>query len=83
MARNMQPIAKRCKALNLSPAVMGYGKKTTNRNPKGQMRRKQSEYATQLTEKQKVKFVTASWRSSSICTMRRPTGCRARPARIC
>ena len=39
MARNMQPIAKRCKALNLSPAVMGYGKKTTNRNPKGQMRK--------------------------------------------
>ena len=57
MARNMQPIAKRCKALNLSPAVMGYGKKTTNRNPKGQMRRKQSEYAMQLTEKQKVKFI--------------------------
>ena len=57
MARNMQPIAKRCKALNLSPAVMGYGKKTTTRNPKGQMRRKQSEYAMQLTEKQKVKFV--------------------------
>ena len=53
----MQPIAKRCKALNLSPAVMGYGKKTTNRNPKGQMRKKQSEYAMQLTEKQKVKFV--------------------------
>ena len=57
MARNMQPIAKRCKALNLSPAAMGYAKKTTNRNPKGQMRRKQSEYAMQLTEKQKVKFV--------------------------
>ena len=57
MARNMQPIAKRCKALNLSPTVMGYNKKTTNRNPKGQMRRKQSEYAMQLTEKQKVKFV--------------------------
>ena len=32
-------------------------KKTTNRNPKGQMRKKQSEYALQLTEKQKVKFV--------------------------
>ena len=57
MARNMQPIAKRCKALNLSPAAMGYAKKTTNRNPKGQMRKKQSEYAMQLTEKQKVKFV--------------------------
>ena len=57
MARNMQPIAKRCKALNLSPAAMGYAKKDTNRNPKGQMRKKQSEYAMQLTEKQKVKFV--------------------------
>lgn len=57
MARNMQPIAKRCKALNLSPAAMGYAKKDTNRNPKGQMRKKKSEYATQLTEKQKVKFV--------------------------
>ncbi len=57
MARNMQPIAKRCKALGLSPAVMGYSKKTTNRNPKGQMRRKQSEYGMQLNEKQKVKFV--------------------------
>ena len=32
---------------------MGYGKKTTNRNPGGQMRKKKSEYATQLNEKQK------------------------------
>lgn len=57
MARNMQPIAKRCKALGISPAVMGYSKKTTERNTKGQMRRKQSEYGLQLNEKQKVKFV--------------------------
>lgn len=57
MARNMQPIAKRCKALNLSPAAMGYAKKNTNRNPKANVRKKQSEYAMQLTEKQKVKFV--------------------------
>lgn len=57
MARNMQPIAKRCKALNLSPAAMGYSKKNTNRNPKANVRKKQSEYAMQLTEKQKVKFV--------------------------
>lgn len=57
MAKNAQPIAKRCKTLNVSPAAMGYAKKTTNRNPKGQMRRKQSEYAMQLNEKQKVKFV--------------------------
>ena len=57
MARNIQPIAKRCKALGISPAELGYAKKTTNRNPKGQMRRKQSEYGRQLNEKQKVKFV--------------------------
>ena len=60
MAKNMQPIVKRCKALGISPAYMGYTggtKSDTIRNPKGQMRRKQSEYATQLNEKQKVKFV--------------------------
>ena len=57
MARNIQPIAKRCKALGISPAELGYAKKNTNRNPKGQVRRKQSEYGRQLNEKQKVKFV--------------------------
>ena len=44
-AKNMQPIAKRCKALGISPAVMGYSKKETKRNPGGQMRKKKSEYA--------------------------------------
>ena len=60
MAKNMQPIVKRCKTLDNSPAVKGYTSKTksdTIRNPKGQMRRKQSEYAMQLNEKQKVKFI--------------------------
>lgn len=57
MAKNMQPIAKRCKKLGVSPAVMGYAKKETRRNPGSQMRRKKSEYALQLNEKQKVKFV--------------------------
>ena len=57
MAKNMQPIAKRCRALGISPAVMGYSKKTSNRNPGGKMRRKKSEYSMQLTEKQKVKFI--------------------------
>ena len=36
---------------------MGYAKKTTNRNPGGQMRKKKSEYGIQLAEKQKVKFI--------------------------
>jgi len=57
MAKNTQPIAKRCKALNISPAAMGYEKKSTKRKPKANVRRKQSEYATQMQEKQKVKFV--------------------------
>ena len=58
MAKNMQPIAKRCKALGISPAVMGYSKKTTTRNSNGNnFRKKQSEYATQLKEKQKLKFI--------------------------
>ena len=55
MAKNTQPILKRCKTLGISPAVLGVNKET-NRNPK-QSRRKQSEYAMQLTEKQKVKFI--------------------------
>ena len=57
MAKNTQPIAKRCKALGLSPAVLGYSKKTTERGSANQQRKKKSEYATQLNEKQKVKFV--------------------------
>lgn len=56
MAKNTQPVLKRCKALGLSPAVLGYSKETT-RNPKPQMRRKVSEYGKQLAEKQKVRFI--------------------------
>ena len=56
MAKNMQPVLKRCRTLGVSPAAMGYSK-SSNRNPGGQRRAKKSEYATQLTEKQKVKFV--------------------------
>ena len=55
MAKNTQPVLKRCKTLGLSPAVLGYSKET-KRNPK-QMHRKQSEYGMQLIEKQKVKFI--------------------------
>ena len=56
MAKNTQPVLKRCRTLGVSPAVMGYSK-TSNKNPGGQRRTKKSEYAMQLTEKQKVKFV--------------------------
>lgn len=57
MAKNMEPIAKRCKALGISPAVMGYTNKETFRNSYNKNRRKKSEYAMQLNEKQKVKFI--------------------------
>ena len=53
MAKNTQPVLKRCKTLGLSPAVLGYSK-STKRQPK-QSRRKQSEYGMQLREKQKVR----------------------------
>ena len=56
MAKNTQPVLKRCRTLGVSPAVMGYAKES-KKNPGGQRRAKKSEYATQLTEKQKVKFV--------------------------
>ena len=56
MARNMQPTLKRCRALGISPGDMGYSKEST-RNPGSQRRAKKSEYALQLKEKQKVKFV--------------------------
>ena len=60
MAKNMQPIVKRCRALGISPAAMGYtgkSKQESIRNPGAQRRGKKSEYAMQLAEKQKVKFV--------------------------
>ena len=57
MAINKQPIAKKCRSFDISPAVMGYGNKKSNRNPGGTRRKKVSEYGAQLKEKQKVKFV--------------------------
>ena len=56
MAKNTQPVLKRCRTLGVSPAAMGYSK-NSNRNPSGKRRTKKSEYGMQLTEKQKVKFV--------------------------
>ena len=57
MAINKQPIARKCRAFDISPAVMGYGNKKSTRNPGGTRRKKVSEYGAQLKEKQKVKFV--------------------------
>jgi small subunit ribosomal protein S4 len=60
MAKNTQPVVKRAKALGITPASLGYTGKSkidTIRNPKAQVRKKQSEYGMQLNEKQKVKFI--------------------------
>lgn len=62
MAKNMDPIVKHCRTLGISPAVMGYSANSsktnsTKRNPNAQKRNKKSEYAMQLNEKQKVKFI--------------------------
>ena len=55
MARNMQPILKRCRTLGIEPAVLGVHK-SSKMNP-NKSRKKQSEYGLQLNEKQKVKFI--------------------------
>ena len=36
MAKNMQPIAKRCRALGISPAARGAAKKESTRTPGGE-----------------------------------------------
>ena len=57
MAVNRDPVLKRCRNLGISPGVLGYSK-DTNRDPKRNARRsKSSEYALQLKEKQKAKFI--------------------------
>ena len=55
MARNMQPILKRCRTLGIEPAVLGVHKSSKMNPNKG--KKKQSEYGLQLNEKQKVKFI--------------------------
>lgn len=57
MAVNHDPILKKCRTLGISPGVLGYSKET-RRDPKRNARRqKSSEYAMQLKEKQKAKFI--------------------------
>ena len=55
MGKSTTPILKRCKKLGLNPLVLGYGK-VSKRNQK-ETRRKRSEYALQLDEKQKLRFI--------------------------
>ena len=56
MARNREPVLKRCKALGISPMVMGLSKET-KRDPHANQRKQLSEYGLQLKEKQKLKFI--------------------------
>lgn len=56
MAVSREPILKRCKALGISPMVMGVAKET-KRDPNANKRKKVSEYGLQLREKQKLKFI--------------------------
>ena len=54
MAVNRVPVLKRCRALGIEPAYMGLDKKSKRNVRAG---RKPSEYALQLKEKQKAKFI--------------------------
>lgn len=55
MARDMTPVLKKCRSLDIEPAFLGIDKKS-NRNRNGRAR-KVSEYGSQLKEKQKAKFI--------------------------
>ncbi len=55
MAVNRVPVLKRCRSLGLEPSYLGYDKKS--RRTLQRSNRKMSEYALQLREKQKAKFI--------------------------
>ena len=56
MARDRQPVLKRCRNLGLDPIVLGVNKKS-NRNIRPNANRKLTEYGIQLREKQRARFV--------------------------
>ena len=55
MAVNKTPVLKRCRSLELEPGFLGYDKKS--KRTLTRRSRKVSEYALQLREKQKAKFI--------------------------
>ena len=55
MAVNKTPVLKRCRSLGLDPVYLGIDKKSTRELKRSG--RKMSEYALQLREKQKAKFI--------------------------
>ena len=54
MARDMTPVLKRCRSLDLDPVYLGIDKKSKRNARQG---KKLSEYGQQLREKQKAKFI--------------------------
>ena len=56
MARDRQPVLKKCRTLGIDPSIIGVNKRS-KRNLRPNANRKPTEYATQLREKQKAKFV--------------------------
>ncbi len=57
MAVNRDPVLKRCRSLGLDPVYLGIDKKSKRGAANGRRPAKKSEYALQLTEKQKAKFI--------------------------
>lgn len=57
MARYREPVLKRCRYLGISPTVLGMDKESHRKQAGAKHNKKVSEYAVQLKEKQKLKFV--------------------------
>ena len=57
MARDREPVLKRCRYLGISPTVLGMDKESHRKQAGAKHNKKVSEYAVQLKEKQKLKFV--------------------------
>lgn len=55
MARDMSPVLKRCRSLDLDPVFLGISKKSNRSFSRAG--KKMSEYGLQLREKQKAKFI--------------------------
>ena len=57
MARYREPVLKRCRYLGISPTILGMDKESHRKQAGAKHNKKVSEYAVQLKEKQKLKFV--------------------------
>ena len=55
MAVNRTPVLKRCRSLGMDPVYLGIDKKSNRQSARAG--KKMSEYALQLREKQKAKFI--------------------------